>query len=427
MTVTPKKQLSKKKRFLLPLFILFNLSSLLFLVNKYFAFVILFYAAVCIFLVFAMFKNRRKIDLATIKKQDLKEKNNELSAAIEKEMLLTKSIEKKNIRYASLKHSLDKFNQSLELNEVGESIVEETFKLFSGEARVVLYMIDQKTNMLEVLASRKKEDKLVIKEKNGDMFDAWVIAHDQALIVEDAEKDFRFDYERIKEEISRPVGSVISAPLATESRFLGILRLESAQQGKFVSEDLRFLATVANLATMALENSLLYHHTEELAIRDGLTGLYLRRHLEERGKEEINYAQRKKSEISVLMIDIDHFKSCNDNYGHHFGDIVLMHIADLLKGMFKERESIVCRYGGEEFAVLLLEAPKAEAARIAEGVRTSIRDGVIFLRRQPIKITVSIGVASFPKDAGNWLDLIKQADEALYKAKQSGRNRVCSI
>jgi two-component system cell cycle response regulator len=126
------------------------------------------------------------------------------------------------------------------------------------------------------------------------------------------------------------------------------------------------------------------------------------------------------------MVDIDNFKSYNDSFGHRSGDIVLMHIADLLKGVFSNPKFVVSRFGGEEFSVLLPMTTKKEAQVLAENLRKGIQGGVIFLRRTPVKITVSIGVASCPKDGNSWLDLVKQSDAAMYKAKQKGRNKVCS-
>lgn len=422
-----KKQLSESRPFFFPLFLLIHLVCLVFIFKKFFIFIVLLYVIIFLFFLFVNIRSHKQNNLLEIKKQDLIEKSNLLREAIQKETLLASSIDKKNLRYASLKRSLDNFNQSLVLEEVGTIIVEETYKLFGGGACVILYMVDQKTNTLQILSSKKPDEALVIKEKSGDLFDNWVMVHDQALLVEDVAKDFRFDPERIKKEISRRVGSLMITPLVIATKFLGVLRVEWPEYGKMTSDDLRFLGTIANLASISLENALLYRDTEELAIRDGLTGLYLRRYLEERGAQELSYAARKKNELSVLTIDIDHFKACNDQYGHHFGDIVLLHIADLLRGIFQEEQSVISRFGGEEFAVLLLGTTKPKAKRIAEDLRKSIRGGIIFLRRQPVHITVSIGVANYPHDADTWLDLIKRSDAALYSAKQQGRDRVCTV
>lgn len=420
-----KRQLSKID---LPFFIaliILHFVSFISLFKNAFIFILSSYGLVFLIIFFIFQQNRRRINLLEIKKQDLSEKINLFEESIKKEKSMLLSLDKKNSRYALLKQALDKFNQSLILEQVGRIIVEETFGLFGCSGSVFIYLINQENNNLEITFTKKIDSKLIVKEKYGDLFSEWVLKHNQVLLVEDASKDFRFDAERIKNEISRQVGSVMIAPLITPDRFIGILRIESQQPTKFSSDDLRFLSTIANLASVSLENSLLYEHTEELAIRDGLTGLYLRRFLNERGKEEIQYALKQKSELSVLMIDIDHFKSYNDKFGHRSGDIVLMHIADLLKGIFHDPNYIVSRFGGEEFAVVLPKTKKTEAVRLAEDLRRGIQDGIILLRRIPVKITVSIGVATYPLDADSWIDLIKQSDAAMYSAKQGGRNKVC--
>ncbi|MBL7130036.1 MAG: sensor domain-containing diguanylate cyclase [Candidatus Omnitrophica bacterium] len=422
-----KRQLSKIILFFLPVLLILHTATVIFLFKKAFIFVILIYGLISLILFFVYRKNKKKIDSLAIKKQDLLEGINLLEESIKKEKSLAFAWEKKNSRYILLKEALDRFNQSLILEQVGRIITEKTFELFGSCGSVFIYLINQENNNLEILFSKKVNPELIIKEKHGDLFDEWVLRHNQALLVEDTNKDFRFNPELIKNEISRQVGSVMIAPLITPNRFMGILRIESQQPAKFSSEDLRFLSTVSNLVNISLENSLLYERTEELAIRDGLTGLYLRRFLDERGREEVQYALKQNYELSVLMIDIDNFKSYNDRFGHRSGDIVLMHIADLLKGIFHSPNYIVSRFGGEEFSVLLPMTKKKDALRLAENLRRGIQDGVIFLRRSPVKITVSVGVANYPLDANSWLDLIKQSDVAMYKAKQEGRNRVCSV
>ncbi|MDD5618198.1 MAG: diguanylate cyclase, partial [Candidatus Omnitrophica bacterium] len=264
--------------------------------------------------------NKKEKGLLEIRKQDLREKINLLGEALKKERILAPSLDKKNFRYTLLKRALDRFNQSLVLSEVGTAIAEETFSLFSGIGSVLIYLINHENNKPEILFTKKTNPDLVIKEKHGDLFNEWVIKHNQPLLIEDVTRDFRFDPQRIKREISHKAGSIIIAPLVTSDRFVGLLRIESEQAGKFSVDDLRFLSTISNLASIAIENSLLYENAEELAIRDGLTGLYLRRFLDERGREEVQYASRQNSELSILMIDIDNFKKYNDNFGHRSGD-----------------------------------------------------------------------------------------------------------
>jgi len=244
------------------------------------------------------------------------------------------------------------------------------------------------------------------------------------LLVEDVQTDFRFDLDKMDMEDKRSIRSLISTPLIVGEKTLGILRVDSAASHQFSTDDLRFLRTIADLTSIAIENAQLYERLETMAIKDGLTGLYLRRHMLERLGEEISREMRRGEELSFLMMDLDHFKKYNDTFGHMAGDIVLKTIAQVLEGHFNHPGELVCRYGGEEFCVLLPNCPKSKAVLLANELRNKIETREIVLRRQKTQVTVSIGVASFPKDAKTKDELIFKADEALYQAKETGRNKV---
>ena len=134
---------------------------------------------------------------------------------------------------------------------------------------------------------------------------------------------------------------------------------------------------------------------------------------------------RRGQELSFLMVDLDKFKHYNDSFGHMAGDIVLKTLAQILEEHFSRPGDLACRYGGEEFCVFLPDCPKPRALQLANDLRKKIEAREIILRRQKTHVTVSIGVAAFPKDASGRDDLILKADEALYQAKETGRNKVC--
>ena len=160
------------------------------------------------------------------------------------------------------------------------------------------------------------------------------------------------------------------------------------------------------------------------SVRDPLTGLYNRRVLEERIGDEIHRAERYKHNISIFMLDIDHFKRINDTYGHQNGDVALCHLAKLLENSIRKTD-YVARYGGEEFVVVLPEASLAKSKELAERLCGQIANtSVAISGNKKIKMTVSIGVATFPEYGKSWQEVLEAADSAMYAAKRSGRNQV---
>ena len=165
---------------------------------------------------------------------------------------------------------------------------------------------------------------------------------------------------------------------------------------------------------------------KELAIRDGLTGVYNHRYFQEALAMELLRSRRYEHEFSLIMLDVDHFKKYNDTHGHPQGDKLLYELAQNVKDRLRKSD-LIARYGGEEFVVILPETQKDMALKVAENLLKFIEEQPYDGREsQPDgKITVSMGVSSFPDDGKDGSSLIGQADRALYKAKESGRNRVC--
>jgi len=217
--------------------------------------------------------------------------------------------------------------------------------------------------------------------------------------------------------------SEMAAPLLQKDELIGILYMGDSAPHSFNKEDLDLLTTIANQSAIAITNARLYEETHNMAITDGLTKLYTHRYFQERLAEEIKKARYYNSNVSLIMIDTDHFKEYNDTYGHPEGDQLLKEICEILKSYVRQKD-VVCRYGGDEFAIILIEADGQTAFNTAERIRQAIQ---LRLNQREVKITASIGVASFPKDASSKEELIKRVDSALYEAKNKGRNRVCYI
>ena len=214
-------------------------------------------------------------------------------------------------------------------------------------------------------------------------------------------------------------------PVVTDESVIALMRLTRSREKPFSTDELRFLEAVANQTALALERVKLIAFLENLSITDALTGIANRRHFEWRLSEEVERARRYKYPLSALLLDLDHFKQVNDNYGHQIGDIVLQQVAQRLKSSLR-RTDFLARYGGEEFVVLAPQTPAERAIILGERLRQVIAESPITVSDDlQIRITLSVGIAVFPDHAQNESELIGAADAALYKAKQMGRNRVC--
>jgi diguanylate cyclase (GGDEF)-like protein len=230
--------------------------------------------------------------------------------------------------------------------------------------------------------------------------------------------------EQLPKSITQTFDFVL-VPVITDDAVIALMRLSRPSKKPFTADELRFLEAVANQTALALERVKLIAFLENLSITDALTGIANRRHFEWRLSEEIERARRYKYPLSALMLDLDHFKQVNDNYGHQIGDIVLQQVAQRLRRILR-RTDFLARYGGEEFIVLAPQTPADRALILAERLRQVIAESPIPVADNlQIHITISIGVAVFPNHAQNESELIGAADSALYKAKQMGRNRVC--
>ncbi len=370
--------------------------------------------------------NKKQAEIV-LQSQNLEEKRNLAEAEIKGEKLFIKSLREKTALYGELRVLTERLSQCLSLNDTSTALSGEVNKLFGGKDRtMILYLFHSRTGELGISSSHKGQTRVNIKSKKGDLYDQSVVRAMQPLLIEDTKRDYRFDEEKMAGEETRPVRSLMSVPLMIGKKVLGILRVDSPHEKNFTTEDLRFLTTIADVGAVAIENAQLYERLEQLAIKDSLTGLYLRRYLLERLTAEVSRQMRRKGEMSFLMFDLDKFKQYNDKFGHMAGDIVLRAVAMILTDFFRQPGDLVCRYGGEEFCVLMPDCPKAKAVELAEELRKKIAEQTIVLRREKTRITVSIGVASFPKDASNPRELIHKADLALYQAKEEGRNQVCA-
>lgn len=210
--------------------------------------------------------------------------------------------------------------------------------------------------------------------------------------------------------------------IGSHNRVLGAISLERAEGDPLSELDQQALTVIATLIAVSLENARLF----KLATVDGLTGLYVRRYFQIRLSEECARIRRHGGAVALLMTDIDHFKNFNDNYGHQQGDRVLKEMADVCRDAVRMGFDIPCRYGGEEFVIILPATDLRGAKEVAERVRRNAAAHPFGGQHEPLRVTLSIGIAAVDEDSlVEEAELVRRADEALYRAKETGRNRVC--
>ncbi|MBI5145208.1 MAG: GGDEF domain-containing protein [Candidatus Omnitrophica bacterium] len=208
-------------------------------------------------------------------------------------------------------------------------------------------------------------------------------------------------------------------PLEIEKKRIGYLLAYIVKK-----EEYETFYILAQQFFLGMKRALLYQKIQELAIMDSLTGTFSRRYYLERFQEEIKRSKKFKLNFAFLMIDVDHFKGYNDHYGHLSGDAILKEIASGIRENIRQID-FLGRYGGEEFSIILTETDREGARFAAERIRRAIEDKYFKVYDEGLRLTISIGISAFPADAQEQQSLIDKADQALYRAKEEGRNRVC--
>jgi diguanylate cyclase (GGDEF)-like protein len=269
-------------------------------------------------------------------------------------------------------------------------------------------------------AGRARQGEQLVR---GEGIAGWVAEHDQPLLITDLGQERRFT----GRALGSAAGSVICVPVKIRERMLGVIELgKGPQEPPFIAEDLQVLLTIADYAAIAIDNARNFQRVSELAITDDLTGLYNSRHLHALLNEEVERVARYGGKLSVIFIDLDFFKQVNDTHGHLIGSRTLAEVGQLLRSNIRK----VCkaaRYGGDEFVIILPNTGKSGAMTLATRLRELFReyefrdeDGSSF------NLTASFGLATFPDDAGSKDDLIRAADQAMYRVKESTRDDVQS-
>ena len=318
-------------------------------------------------------------------------------------------------------------SMSIQLNELFDLAM----NLIGKSLNVGMYslmLIEDETGDLSLRAQHGLPDAILMHGpiKTGEGLCARVFNSGEPVIINDMSKQDEWVYFK-GSGIEK--GSYLGVPLLQpDGSILGVLNAHKPDSDGFKEMDERLFKAVAEHVAVSVDHALAFQQTQELMSRDELTNLHNRRYFFERFEREVYRAERYKRSLSVLMIDIDHFKNMNDTYGHLRGDQALKNIARILEKHLRKAD-IVARYGGEEFLILLPETDKESAAKAAEKLREEV---AIFDFNQDAEhlesanLTITIGVASMPEDSAEAIDLIDLADKALYFGKAQGRNQVCT-
>ena len=247
----------------------------------------------------------------------------------------------------------------------------------------------------------------------------------QPMIIPDTKNDPRW----IAFPGSEWIRSYAVMPIRIKNEVVGFLNLDSPTTGLYTSEYVQNLLAFADQAAIAIENAHLYSEVQKLAITDGLTRIFNRRGLFQLGEREVQRSIRFRHFLTAIMFDIDHFKSINDTYGHQTGDRILIEVTKCCQNVIRNVD-IITRYGGDEFIILLTETDVESAILVAERIRNAIQNNEVSvepdenLNAKLIHVTISAGVAAILQDSDDLQNLINRADQALYSAKNAGRNKV---
>ena len=314
-------------------------------------------------------------------------------------------------------------------NDITELFVEmmKTLKAVFQMRNWAVFVRDFETDeMVLALSSIKRRELKEIRLKIGEGISGWVAEKGRPVIIDDVGEDVRSRVEQKLHRIMRS-RSVFAFPLSGASSVMAVVELINKRKGDFNSKDLLLLSMVEDQLSVAVEKVMLQLKLEELVITDDLTKLFNSRYLNRTLDIEVERSNRYNTSVSLIFMDIDHFKDVNDRYGHLVGSKLLTELAQLLLSRLRSVD-IVARYGGDEFVIVLPQTSSKYAAMIAERLRKAVAEAT-FLKNEGlnIRITASFGVACYPETARSKEELLRLADEAMYKVKYKNRNGVYVI
>jgi diguanylate cyclase (GGDEF)-like protein len=313
---------------------------------------------------------------------------------------------------------------SLDLDSILQTIMEKMAEHFRPDTWSLLMVDERQSELYFAIAVGEAAEALKdVRLKMGEGIAGWVAKHGEQVILEDAAQDPRFT-RRVDEVTQLETRSIVCIPLRSRLRVLGVIQLVNLDLRQFHEPEVFFLRALCDYAAIAIENARWVEKIQELTITDDCTGLYNARHLYKTLETEVYRSSRFGYEFSVLFIDLDHFKSVNDTHGHLIGSRLLAEIGYLVKAQLRLID-FAFRYGGDEFVVLLPQTGKDQALVVAKRLREALRASSFCANEGlHLKVSASIGLATYPHDARDAHDIIRQADEMMYLVKNTTRDNI---